>query len=195
MNEKILFLDLECTGLDSSKHMITQIGAEYHVDGRKVDEFFIEMKAMPTQTTAINLGALKITKTTLKGTMTEGQPEAEALIDFVDWLLTLDTDKMAICGHNVHFDIGFMKEVLARYNIEGWDEVVSYRVEDTCSLSRSMIRAGILQEGSVGLGKLANDLGISPPVGQHMHNAATDVRITARVYYKLLRMLRTLSEV
>ena len=192
--DRILFVDLECTGLDSSKHMITQIAAEYHINGKKYDEFYVEIKATPQPGTAISLEALKVTRQTLQQTLKEGKEEAEAIILFVDWLLDLDTKRMYICGHNVHFDIGFLKSVLKKYNLEGWDKIVSHRMEDTCSLARTMQKAGLIPQGTVSLGVLANDLGISPPKGEHLHNAATDVKVTARVYYKLLKLLQRLGE-
>lgn len=204
--DRILFIDLETTGVDADKHMITQIAAEYHVDGKKENEFFVRMKAMPQPQTAISLEALKITKQSLHETMFGKQPdqikdekdvaleEAEGVAKFVDWLLTLDNTKLYICGHNVHFDVGFIKAVLKKYRLEQWDKVVSYRMEDTCTLARTMQKAGLLPVGTVKLGELANMLGISPPKGEHLHNAATDVRVTAKVYYKLLNTLRRLVE-
>ena len=204
-DDKILFLDLETTGVDPLKHMITQIAAEYHVNGNIVDKFNIYLQAVPQQGTAISLGALKITKQTLASVMAPpprpDEPnagfrttEAEGLMKFLDWLIGLDTKAMFICGHNVAFDISFLKIALARYNIEQWDQVVSYKVEDTCSLARSMQKAGLVSQGSVSLGTLANDLGISPPKGEHLHDAATDVRVTAKVYYKLIKILQRLAE-
>lgn len=193
--DKILFIDLETTGTDQSKHMITQIAAEYHVDGRKVDEFYVEIKAQPDATTAISLEALKVTNQTLKETLTVGTAEPEAVMSFVDWLLGLNTNRMYICGHNVHFDIGFIKTVLQKYRLEKWDSIASYRMEDTCSLARTLRKCGILPEGNSSLGSLANELGISIPKGEQLHNAATDVKVTAKVYYKLVKILRNLSGV
>ena len=193
-DDRILFIDLETTGTDPNKHMITQIAAEYHVDGKKQDEFFVEVKALPQQGTAISLEALKVTNMTLKKVLSEGKDEGEALMLFVDWLLALNTNKMYICGHNVHFDIAFIKTLFLKYRIEQWDRVVSYRMEDTCSLARTMQKAGLLPEGTVKLGELANMFGINPPKGERLHNAATDVRVTAKVYYKLLKLLKTLGE-
>jgi len=192
---KTLFIDLETTGVDSNVNMITQIAAEYHVDGVVISKFYEKLKAVPNPQKSISLGALKITKQTLNVTMTEGEDEAKVVIDFVDWLLQLDMKKAHICGHNVNFDIEFIKNTLRAYNITGWDEVVSYRVEDTCSLARTMMKAGILEEGSVSLGELANTLGVLVPKGEYLHNAATDVSVTAEVYYKLLNILKEVKGV
>ena len=193
-DDKILFIDLETTGVDHTKHMITQIAAEYHINGNKLDEFFINVKAVPDQITAISLEALKITKQSLKQTLTEGTPEPEAIMNFVDWLLGLDTDRMYICGHNVHFDVGFIKAVLQKYRLEQWDSIASYRIEDTCSLSRTLRKCGVLPPGNSSLGNLASDLKIAPSKGEHLHNAATDVKVTAKIYYKLVKLLRNLAE-
>lgn len=192
--EKILFIDLETTGTDNSKHMITEIAAEYHVDGKKVSDFYRLVKAVPQANTAISLEALKVTNKTLEEVLTIGEDEPKAVMEFLDWILKLDTKMMYICGHNVHFDIGFIKEALKKYRIELWDKVVSYRMEDTCSLARTLRKAGVLPEGNSSLGNLANDLGIHPAKGEALHNAATDVRITAKIYYKLVKILKNLVE-
>jgi len=188
--DKTLFIDLETTGVDNSVNMITQIAAEYHVDGMVVAKFYEKLKAVPNPQKSISLGALKITEQNLEDTMTEGEEESKAVIGFIDWLLQLDMKKAHLCGHNVNFDIGFIKTTLKAYNITGWDQVVSYRVEDTCSLARTMMKAGMLKEGSVSLGELANSLGVLIPKGEHLHNAATDVAVTAEVYYRLLNILK-----
>lgn len=193
-DDKILFIDLETTGTDPDTHMITQIAAEYYVGGQKQKDFFTKVKAIPQPGTAVSLEALKITKQSLQDTMTNGKDEAEALMEFVDWLLELDTSKLCICGHNVNFDINFIKALFKKYRLEQFDRVVSYRVEDTCSLARSMQKAGLLPLDAVGLGKLSSSLGISIPKGEHLHNAATDVKITAKIYYRLLDILKSLAQ-
>lgn len=195
MQDKLLFFDLETTGTDNNKHMVTQIAAEWWVDGKKEDEFYVKLAALPSADTAISLEALKVTNQGLKDTLTEGVPEGEGLIQFVDWLLKLDTKNSTLCGHNVHFDLGFIKNLLAKYRLEKWEQIISYRMEDTCALARTLQRAGILPEGSIALGKLAESLGIFPSKEESLHNAKTDVKITRKVYFKLLNTLKKLSEV
>lgn len=192
---KILFLDLETTGLDPLTNSIVQIAAEYHIDGKKQDQFFVEIKPPISQDRLISLDALKVTKLNLNKIFNSGKDEGPALISFVDWVLSLDANKLSICGHNVHFDIAFMKNLFRRYNLNGWDNIISHRIEDTCSLARSLQKAGILPNSSVSLGSLAELLNITIPENETLHNAKTDVRVTSEIYYKLINKLKLMTGV
>lgn len=184
----MLFIDLETTGTDPYKHMITEIAAEYHVNGVKVDQFFVKVRAIPEQSSFIDLEALKITNKSLKTVMTEGTSEAESIMQFLDWVLDLQAKDATLCGHNVHFDLSFLRATFTKYHIENWDRVVSYRLEDTCSLARTLQKVGLIKCEKVSLGSLVHLFEI-PLNGKELHGAAVDVEATAKVYYSLVKLL------
>jgi DNA polymerase III alpha subunit (gram-positive type) len=169
--------------------MITEIAAEYHVNGKKVKEFFTEVKAVPQATSSISLQALKVTDKSLEYVLTKGDDEGVAIMNFIDWLLKLNTDKISVCGHNVGFDLGFIKALFKKYRIENYDSIINYRTEDTCCLARTFVKAGLLPEGCTALGKLVKFFDIKMEQHEKLHNAGTDTRLTAEVYYRLLNIL------
>lgn len=192
----ILFLDLETTGTNPDVHSIIQIGAALFVEGKKVDQFKINLA--PRENSITDLGALRVNKNSLSALNSKNDRKT-AFIKFIDWILSLNLKyegQLIICGHNVHFDLSFIKSTLKEYNIEGWDSVVSYRIQDTNTIGRFLINNGLLhipksQKGG-GLEKLALALGIEVR-DRNLHDALEDVKLTAEVYYELSNFVRELS--
>ena len=186
----ILFIDTETTGTDPKKHGIIEIAAEFHVNGKKVSEFNTKFFGRNHQ---VSMGALKVNKGSIQGLL-KLEAEEKGVVEFVDWLLALDSrEPITICGHNVHFDISFIKALLDKYAIEEWDQAVSYRHLDTCSIGRFLIESGVLRtpigKSGANLSNVATCLGINL-AGRSLHTAKDDVALTAEVYYKMLELVR-----
>ena len=189
----IVFLDLETTGTDPLKHTVTEIYAEYHDNGLVISEFHVKVKQPPHESNYVSLGALKVTATTLSSTWLEGDGEMEAVAKFVDWLLGLGQKRLNLCGHNINFDINFLKILFSRCRVEGWDEMFSYRVEDTAILATTLQKCELLPEGSLSLENLSKTLKINLPDNSKFHSAQTDTKVTAAVYYTLVGKLNQLG--
>ncbi|MDD5673599.1 MAG: exonuclease domain-containing protein [Chitinivibrionales bacterium] len=114
--------DLETTGLDHKTDRITEIGAVVFEQGREVRDF----------STLINPGKpipMAITELTgITDAAVAGAPRfeevAEKLLDFLR--------DMPLCGHQIEFDISFLKEELKRIKIVRHDN----RQLDTALLAR-----------------------------------------------------------
>jgi len=189
----ILFIDTETSGLDPKKNCIVEIAAELHVNGQR-KTFFTE--SCYDRDSEVDLGALKVNGKRLAG-LNSNKSEEEALRHFCDFLAGLDVKEIVLCGHNVHFDVDFIKTRLAKYKLSGWDGAVSYRHLDTCVLSRFIIASGLLplELGSRGssLSSFAKMLSIDTS-DIKLHSAHGDVILCSRVYYKLVdtfKMLQT----
>jgi len=189
----ILFIDCETTGLDPDTHSIIEIACEHHKDGVCVSKFnrkFINRQPI------LALDALKVNKQNIKSLLEIGKAcsEDQAVYDFVDYLLSLDNKDLHICGHNVHFDVGFVKALLKKYSIEGWDKAVSYRHIDTCDRAKMLIETGIIPLDAIGmrgagLTNIAKALGVE--VDEKLtHGAEYDTNLCARVFYKMNEVLR-----
>jgi len=193
--DKLLFLDLESTGVYADKNSILQIYAEYHENGEKKKEFNQYVKL--EEGDDISLEALKINHTSIKDLYSQGRKsEKEAIYEFVDWLLTLPIDirdPITMVGHNVHFDRLFIIEKLKKYNFTQMDRIFSYRIEDTLSMGRYAQKIGLIAEDKLSLKTLAKTLGVIVKE-KRLHDAKYDIAITAEVYYKLLDLGKTMVD-
>lgn len=89
--------------------------------------------------------------------------------------------KITPIGHNVDFDLGFVKQYLLPQKT--WEQYVSYRKICTASVAAFLKASGVLaQNQGISLGALAKHYRI--PTGT-LHNATEDVKITAAVLRKM----------
>lgn len=193
----ILFIDTETTGVDSEKHSIIEIGAALYVDGKLVKDFRIDMK--PEEGSALSLEALQVNGNTISSL--ESKPDRSVgLTKFMEFILDLRRHydgKLFLCGHNVHFDLAFIKKLLRDYNIEEWDKVVSYRIIDTNTIGRFLVDTGVIHvpenvPRGTGLENLALNLGIEVR-GRKLHTALEDVKLTAEVYYAMQKLVEEIA--
>lgn len=185
----ILFLDIETTGTDEFKHATVEIAAQLHIDGQIINQF--NERFYDRQTSAVSLQALKYNN--LKITDLVGfKHEAEGVMAFVDWLLGLKVSgPIIVCGHNVPFDLKFIKILLAKYNITNIDDVMGYKIQDTCVIGMFLVENGKLktENNKTTLEALAKGLGID--VSKYtLHRAKDDVALTAEVYYALGKLVK-----
>ena len=190
----ILFIDFETTGTDSEKNTAIEVACRLDVDGRIISRF--HKKFFNPAGSTINLGALKVNKTKLGdlielGLSKEGK-EDKAVVELIDYLLDIKvTGPLVVSGQNVQFDIDFLKSLLAKYNVEGVDQIIGYKFLDTFSLAMGLIDAGklITKDNKTNLSALAQGLGINLQ-GRNLHSAPDDVDLAADVYYALIKLIR-----
>lgn len=186
----ILFIDTETTGQNPNRNTLVEIAARLDVDGKTVDKF--ETKLFNPKSVT-HLGALKYNGLKLDD-LTKMPVEIEGLMKFLDWLLTLQ-DKykgtLYICGQNVGFDIRFIWAALSKYDIEGLDDIMGFKVLDTFGLALALHQVGKLQtkDNKLSLSDIAEGLGINLS-GRNLHTAMADVDLVAEVLYKLLELMK-----
>ena len=152
----IVSIDIETTGLDSSKDVIIEIGAVKFKDHRIEDEF----------STLINPGRhIPEFITQLTGISDEMVRQAPSIQEVTEELEAFVGDSM-IVGHNVRFDLGFLQ----KYRILQFNEVM-----DTYELASVLLPTA----SRYNLGALGQLLGIPLPA---THRALDDARVTHRVY-------------
>jgi len=109
---KILYFDTETTGLDSWKHGMIEIALIAEIDGVVVDT--LELKMNPVDKD-IDPNALAVTGYTLKD-IRSLEPDILAYFDIKEFLHKYincydRSDKFVPAGHNIPFDIGFLKQL------------------------------------------------------------------------------------
>lgn len=186
----ILFCDVETTGTEPSENTIIELACRLDVDGKTLANYHAKM-FNPTSKT--DLGALKVNKSKISE-LVKARKEVEVALEFCDWLLEIQQKvkgPIYIAGQNVHFDVNFLKAMLARYSVSGFNSVISIRHIDTSGLSLALIEAGKLKiEGtSLSLETIAKALGIDTSK-MELHTATADVNLCALVYYKMIELMR-----
>jgi DNA polymerase III epsilon subunit-like protein len=109
----MVVLDIETTGLNPFKNSIVEIGA---LDFNNPSNQFYQ-KCRVFEGAEIDPVALKINGYDDSQLLDFTRKSLEELIiSFIDWINKIDD--RTIEGHNVDFDINFLKETIKRYNID-----------------------------------------------------------------------------
>lgn len=166
MQQPIVVVDVETTGLSPRVHDIIEIGA-VKVVGRAHVETFHRM-VRPSR--AVSRATQEITGITPQDLTNASEPE-EVFRDFLQF-----AEGAVIAAHNAPFDMGFLRQAIARCRlVENWDVPVI----DTLTLARVAL-PGLK---GYGLGPLSKLLKI--PLSQH-HRALADAEATGHLLIRLL---------
>ncbi|GAK31610.1 PolC-type DNA polymerase III [Weissella oryzae SG25] len=157
--EYVIF-DLETTGLSAAYDRIIELSAVKMSKGNVIEEFseFID-PGFPLSQTIINLTS--ITDEMLRGS----KPEVEVLKAFREFY-----GDAILVGHNVTFDMGFMREAYLRYDLPD----ISNPVIDTLTLARFLHP----NQRSYRLNTLAKQFGV---VLEQHHRAIFDSETTGHL--------------
>lgn len=170
----IVALDLETTGLDSTRDVIIEIGA-VRFDGEEVlDEwstFVNPHRKIP--------GAI-VQLTGIKQSDVEDAPDLQSVLPALQRFV----GNAPVLGHNVPFDLAFLNRAGVLKDAEAID---------TYDIASAMLPSAT----SYSLGALAGQLGIELPA---THRALDDARVTQAVYMQLWQQamalpLKTLAEI
>lgn len=163
MNQIIVALDLETTGLDSSRDEIIEIGAVKFKGSRMMEEF--QTLVNPR----IRIPPVVTRLTGITDAMVRGAPLIEEILDQVSGFV----GDLPVLGHNVGFDLGFLR----MQNI----------LRNNPSLDTYEMASVILpQAGRYNLSALGQALDVASPA---THRALDDARVTWAVYKELYQLL------
>ena len=189
MSNKVCIIDTETGGLDPLKHSILSLGAVVLEDRRIVDEFEILIKESIIIVTPEAINVNKINITTL---CYEGNPPFLAIDYFYDFVKKyFPKDKVILGGHNVNFDVGFLKRLwsLGVISEPFYDEIFSHRIIDTCSILRFLILSGRISLENASLTDACKYFGIAV-YEEERHTAIGDARLTAQLLIKMMELLK-----
>lgn len=187
---KILWLDVETTGLDSKKNDIVSLAAIIDIDGQVVDSIYLEMQ--PVSYENISPEALKVNGYTIEQIKTFQTPQ-EALKKFMAFLgkhcnKFNKSDKYILGGHNVAtFDKGFVADWAAKLGEKYLFSYLDYHVIDTVQIAMLFKVAKKLPTANIKLGTLTEHFKIV--VTGSLHNSKTDIEATRNLYYKFASLM------
>jgi len=172
-DRKLLFMDLETTGLDFNRHEIIEIGCLL-VDGRSlkvIDEYSARVKPEHIQTASKK--GLKVAGYSKKK-WKDALPLKEVLKEVVKF-----APEAMVAGWKVDFDWWFLDVNLKKLGVKhGFD----YHLIDVISIAYIYLRSQ-KKPKKLNLRSVARSLGISV---DEQHSAMTDIRATYEVFKKLI---------
>lgn len=183
---KILWLDLETTGLEPKDHDIIQLAALIEIDGTIVEE--VNLFARPMRPENIQSDALAISGWS-----------REDLDDLPPWPKTLDKfkkvlakyvsrykkeDKLVPAGYFVRFDTDFLREGFRKVRDKFYGSWFTSINLDVASVLAEQVAAGKIIAPSFKLKDICEIFGIPLKA----HDALEDIKAT-RMLYQVLRSI------
>lgn len=184
MENKLLFIDTETGGIDEKKHSLLSVGLIYWENLEIKDTLEIYIKEDRYEVTD---EALKINGLDLKKVYSEGVNYKEAVQKINEFIKrNFKNEKPVICGHNINFDIRFLKELYKKANFD-YENYISYRSLDTASILKFLTLADKFN------GKKINSLDDAIKYFElktnKRHTALEDIKLTVKIFNRLLKII------
>ena len=184
---KILWFDVETTGLDPVKNDIITLSAIIEIDGKV--ERTLNLKVQPHSYENISQEALDINGITVEQMRTFDTPEVahEKLVAYFErYVNRYDKfDKFQPAGYNITFDMLFLAEFFKKCGDKYFGSWVDYHKFDVATLIQFLHLKGVLTLENYKLVTVAGAMGIEFKA----HDAQSDIVTTREICYKLLDMI------
>jgi DNA polymerase III alpha subunit (gram-positive type) len=172
-SRELVFLDAETSGLDSVRHEITELAAIRITADLKEEKIILHRKCRMQWPERASGEALAVNGYSAAA-WANAYPIRVALVD----LATTIDSSVVVWGHNVHFDLDFLREAYARESLPM--PAFKYAL-DTMTLAWPLAARGYVDK--LALDALCSKYGIS---NEGKHTALADVRRTIALYKKLM---------
>lgn len=192
---KILWLDLETTGVDPINNRIVEIGAIYQdLKNDIIKEFqrYIKYDNYPDNYDEV----IEVHGLTREFLAENGKSERAVYYDFMIFLDGLmdrynRNDKCILAGYNVTFDDDFAREMFIRFKNEYYGSYISFLKIDVVNLIAQCNLAGIIPNlPNYKLDTIIDHLQIK----SESHKAIEDIRVTKLVYEMLSEKLKEVKK-
>jgi DNA polymerase-3 subunit epsilon len=185
MEDRLLFIDTETGGLDPNKHSLLSLAMVVWEDMEIIDsqEILINDGKLSVTEEALSINKIDIGKH--KQTAISSSQAIEKIFLFISRYFPHQR-KITLAGHNVHFDIDFLRLFFFRNN-ENFSKFFSHRIIDTSSILYYLYLAGHLKHRAISSDE-AFDLFEIKVEGRH--TAIGDAIATAKLFTKLLYLTK-----
>lgn len=190
---KVLVIDTETGGLDPMKQSILSVGAVVLQDGEVKDEFY---QVLREESVIADERALQVNGFTVEEIEHDGTEIRDALFQFKAFLRKNGfTTRTVLAGHNVGFDVGFLKRWFRLSSTEKeFDSLFSYRLIDTASIAQFLQMAGLMRPmQSSSLDNVSKEFHLSRMSNEH--NALEDAKLTAQLLTKMIERVKEVGAV
>ena len=184
MPGKLLFIDSETGGLDPDKHSLLSIALVVWEDRKIIDSKEI----------LINDGILSVTQEALTINRIDLEEHKQSAVSsslaMAEILLFIGKhfagkDKITLAGHNVHFDVAFLKRFFSANN-KDFSDYFSHRIIDTSSILHYLYLAGCIKHKAISSDEAFELFDIKV---EGRHTALGDAIATAKLFTKLLSLI------
>ena len=178
---RLVFCDTETGGLSPETDALLSIGLVDWADGQILDtaEILVDPEGL-----VCGAKAMEINRIDLDVHLAYSVPRSEAARLVRDWCGP--RGRVVLAGHNVGFDIGFLKRLFAPGM---WSFSFSHHQIDMMQILAFLGDCGIIPPGIGKLDQAIAYFGIQVPTGKR-HTALGDALATAEVYTHLLDAVR-----
>jgi DNA polymerase-3 subunit epsilon len=183
--KKVLWFDLETTGIDPDRHGIIQFAGLAEIDGVVAESF--EIKMQPHDGAVIEDEALAVSGFS-REQIASFTPHAEAY-KAIDGFLSRHVsrfernDKFYPAGYNVRFDLDFLSRMFRRYDQYGLGSFINWRSLDPQPILNIMEYMGRLSLPNHKLQTVCDHLGVRL---LKAHDALSDIKATRELMALLL---------
>lgn len=188
---KLLVIDTETGGLDPSIHSILSVGAIVWEDGELKDSFEVYVLE---QKLIVDTKAMEVNRIDLSWLQQNGVSPTDAVKQLLGFIgrnfkeCRGSREKISVVGHNVNFDVGFLKRLFSLAGQE-YEEVFSHRVLDTAGILRFLALAGRISISGAG-STAAFDYFHIDIKSSERHTALADARATGQLLTKMVELTR-----
>ena len=171
-----IFVDVETTGLDPSRHSVVQIAALAVCKGKIVEEF--NAFCQPNEGREIDQRALQVNGFTAEKLFSfeEHVVVAKKFFDFLDkYAVQKYPEQLIFCGWNARFDFNFIMSFL---DLNHYSHVKIYFDEDYLDIKQFAVQEVNLPHYR--LGEVAKKLGLSVSENE-LHDGIYDIRLTYQI--------------
>jgi len=185
MEDRLLFIDTETGGLNPEKHSLLSLAMVVWEDMEIIDsqEILINDGQLSVTEEALSINKIDIGKH--KKSAISSSQAIEQIFLFISKHFPHQR-KITLAGHNVHFDIKFLRFFLSQNN-ESFNKLFSHRIIDTSSILYYLYLAGHLKKKAISSDEAFNLFEIKV---DGRHTAIGDAIATAKLFSKLLYLTK-----
>lgn len=186
---RLFVIDTETGGIDPQTHSLLSFAGVVWSDGAIEAEFDVKIVEPVMSVTAQAMGVNRISIVDHAAKAVAPAVAAKQLQTFLRKHFREELKsgaKVALAGHNVGFDIGFLKR-LCKLGDASFDSLFSHRSLDTAGILRFMALAGRAPLQGAGLDEALVHFGVTVPEPLR-HTALGDARATAELLNSLVKL-------
>lgn len=185
---KLLFIDLETSGLNPKKHGVIQIAGIVEIDGEEKERFDLKCSLFSGQFMDSHALAVNgITEHTIRA-YPEPSEAYEKLIAIFDKYVDRynKADKFYMVGQNPSFDYAFLEEWFNKNGNGFLYAYINYAKIDLIGLTAAFTVGGIIRPENMKLATIAKLFDV-PLVA---HDAMSDIEATRAIFHKYIQEIK-----
>jgi DNA polymerase-3 subunit epsilon len=193
MSNKVIYLDVETSGIDPQKHAIVQVAWITEVDGRQTGEG--NLLVQPPLEAAVDPDAMAIHGITQAELNESGVSVTSAVTTLRDdWARIINkydrSDKATLCAYNLRFDFDFLRAMFERSGDTYLGSWIQFgRWLDPMYVATFAQHVGLMpRTENLKLSTIAQALSIP---NDDAHDALADIRMTRAVIRRLTNMVKS----